>query len=80
MAIFSDPLPQLEQDFEIASNEYENLNAAMKQDLPRFMALATSFIDPLFHSYYYMQYVRSHHTASSFLMNPPRIKGLISFT
>ena len=48
---------QLEQDFEIASNEYENVNAAMKQDLPRFMTLATRFIDPLFHSFYYMQYV-----------------------
>ncbi|KAI9512302.1 BAR-domain-containing protein [Russula earlei] len=46
---------KLEQDFEIASNEYENLNAAMKQDLPRFMTLSTRFIDPLFHSFYYMQ-------------------------
>jgi amphiphysin len=51
---------QLEQDFEIASNEYENVNAAMKQDLPRFMTLATRFIDPLFHSFYYMQYVQIH--------------------
>ncbi len=50
----------MEQDFEIASTDYENLNAAMKQDLPRFMMLATRFIDPLFHSFYYMQYVRSH--------------------
>ncbi|KAI0252672.1 hypothetical protein BJV78DRAFT_1200291 [Lactifluus subvellereus] len=48
-------LYKLEQDFEIASNEFENINAAMKQDLPRFMTLATRFIDPLFHSYYYMQ-------------------------
>jgi len=48
-------LYKLEQDFEIASNDYENLNAAMKQDLPRFMMLATRFIDPLFHSFYYMQ-------------------------
>jgi len=57
VAIVRDPLPQLEQDFEIATNEYENLNAAMKQDIPRFMTLATRFIDPLFHSFYYMQYV-----------------------
>jgi amphiphysin len=49
---------QLEQDFEIASNEYENINAAMKQDLPRFMMLTTRFINPLFHSFFYMQYVR----------------------
>ncbi|KAH8992078.1 BAR-domain-containing protein [Lactarius akahatsu] len=48
-------LYKLEQDFEIATNEYENVNAAMKQDLPRFMTLATRFIDPLFHSFYYMQ-------------------------
>ncbi|KAN0138495.1 BAR domain containing protein [Lactarius tabidus] len=48
-------LYKLEQDFEIASSEYENVNAAMKQDLPRFMTLATRFIDPLFHSFYYMQ-------------------------
>lgn len=48
-------LYKLEQDFENASTDYENLNAAMKQDLPRFMMLATRFIDPLFHSFYYMQ-------------------------
>jgi amphiphysin len=52
---------QLEQDFEIASNEYENINAAIKQDLPRFMMLTTRFINPLFHSFFYMQYVRLYH-------------------
>ncbi|KAN0100940.1 hypothetical protein V8E55_000924 [Tylopilus felleus] len=46
---------KLEQDFEIATNEYDYINNALKQDLPRFMQLATHFIDPLFHSYYYMQ-------------------------
>jgi len=46
---------KLEQDYEAASSDYDNLNNAMKQDLPRFMTLATRFIDPLFHSYYYMQ-------------------------
>ncbi|TFY79826.1 hypothetical protein EWM64_g4182, partial [Hericium alpestre] len=46
---------KLEQDFEAASNEYEYINNAMKQDLPRFMTLATRFIDPLFHSFFYMQ-------------------------
>ncbi|KAI0247307.1 hypothetical protein BJV78DRAFT_1285673 [Lactifluus subvellereus] len=37
---------QLEQDFEIALTKSENINAAMKQDLPRFMTFATrsSFI------------------------------------
>jgi len=46
---------KLEQDFEIATNEYDYINTAMKQDLPRFMVLATRFIDPLFHSFFYMQ-------------------------
>ncbi|KAF8550314.1 BAR-domain-containing protein [Imleria badia] len=46
---------KLEQDFEIATNEYDYINNALKQDLPRFMQLATQFIDPLFHSFYYMQ-------------------------
>ncbi|KAJ7596831.1 hypothetical protein C8J56DRAFT_850516 [Mycena floridula] len=46
---------KLEQDFEVATNEYEYINTALKQDLPRFMTLATQFIDPLFHSFFYMQ-------------------------
>ncbi|OAX43633.1 BAR-domain-containing protein [Rhizopogon vinicolor AM-OR11-026] len=46
---------KLEQDFEIATNEYDYINNALKTDLPRFMQLATNFIDPLFHSFYYMQ-------------------------
>ncbi|ETW87661.1 hypothetical protein HETIRDRAFT_424381 [Heterobasidion irregulare TC 32-1] len=46
---------KLEQDFEVASNEYDYINTAMKQDMPRFMVLATRFIDPLFHSFFYMQ-------------------------
>jgi hypothetical protein len=70
---------QLEQDFEIATNEYENLNTAMKQDLPRFMMLATRFINPLFHSFYYMQYVRIQLSLPSSPMTPS-IKGLISTT
>lgn len=52
---------QLEQDFEIASNEYETINAQMKQDLPRFMMLTSRFINPLFHSFFYMQYVLLYH-------------------
>ncbi|KAF9454932.1 BAR-domain-containing protein [Macrolepiota fuliginosa MF-IS2] len=46
---------KLEQDFEIATNEYEYINTALKQDMPRFMQLATQFIDPLFNSLFYMQ-------------------------
>jgi len=46
---------KLEQDFELATNEYDYINNAMKTDLPRFMAMATQFVDPLFHSFFYMQ-------------------------
>lgn len=46
---------KLEQDFEQATNEYEMFNNALKTDMPRFMQLAAQFIDPLFHSFYYMQ-------------------------
>jgi len=46
---------KLEQDFEVASNDYETINTAMKTEMPRFFAQATQFIDPLFHSFYYMQ-------------------------
>ncbi|KAI5120227.1 hypothetical protein M0805_000041 [Coniferiporia weirii] len=46
---------KLEQDFEVATNEYEYINTAMKQDLPRFFVLSTQFIDPLYNSFYYMQ-------------------------
>ncbi|KAG5646869.1 hypothetical protein DXG03_001945 [Asterophora parasitica] len=46
---------KLEQDFEQATNEYEYINTALKQDLPRFMQLSSQFIDPLFNSFFYMQ-------------------------
>ncbi|KAF7310468.1 Bar adaptor protein [Mycena chlorophos] len=46
---------KLEQDFELATNEYDYLNTALKTDLPHFMTLSTQFIDPLFSSFYYMQ-------------------------
>jgi amphiphysin len=39
----------------MATNEYDYINTALKQDLPRFMTLSTQFIDPLFHSFFYMQ-------------------------
>lgn len=40
----------------------------MKQDMPRFMVLATRFIDPLFHSFFYMQCVLS--SCPSFVPRP----------
>ncbi|KZT58527.1 BAR-domain-containing protein [Calocera cornea HHB12733] len=46
---------KLEQDFEVASNEFEFHNTTLKTELPQFMVMATRFIDPLFHSFYYMQ-------------------------
>lgn len=46
---------KLEQDFEIATNEFDYINSAMKQDLPRFLLLASRFIEPLYHSFFYMQ-------------------------
>jgi amphiphysin len=48
---------QVEQDFELAAGEYEHYNNLLKQELPHFLQLGTKFIDPLFHSFYYMQYV-----------------------
>ena len=46
---------RIEQDFEIASADYEQHNTALKTELPQFFALATAFITPLFESFYYMQ-------------------------
>jgi len=46
---------KLEQDFEMATQDYEFINTALKQDLPQFLVLTTQFIDPLFKSFFYMQ-------------------------
>ena len=46
---------KVEQDFEMASQDYESHNSALKEELPRFFQLATAFITPLFQSFYYMQ-------------------------
>ncbi|RSH87256.1 hypothetical protein EHS25_003165 [Saitozyma podzolica] len=45
----------VEQDFELAAGEYEHHNNLLKTELPTFLQMATRFIDPLFHSFYYMQ-------------------------
>ena len=39
----------------MATNEYDYINSTMKSELPRFMVMATQFIDPLSHSFFYMQ-------------------------
>ncbi|KAM5542259.1 hypothetical protein V8D89_004132 [Ganoderma adspersum] len=41
---------KLEQDFEIASNEYDYINSAMKSELSRFIVQAMQFVDALFHT------------------------------
>ncbi|ORX35804.1 hypothetical protein BD324DRAFT_631775 [Kockovaella imperatae] len=46
---------KVEQDFELASGEYEHYNNMLKTELPAFIEMATRFIDPLYHSFYYMQ-------------------------
>jgi amphiphysin len=45
----------VEQDFDIASQEYEYYNDLLKTEMPEFLKMASRFIDPLFHSFYYMQ-------------------------
>lgn len=44
-----------EESFELASGEYEHFNNLLKTEMPAFLAMGTRFIDPLFHSFYYMQ-------------------------
>ncbi|KAH9820588.1 hypothetical protein DFH28DRAFT_629898 [Melampsora americana] len=46
---------KLEQDYEAALTEYEHYNNLLKTDIPRFLELATSFVSPLFYSFFYMQ-------------------------
>lgn len=50
-------LYNLEQDFEAATADYEYYNNAMKEELPIFFEKVKALINPLFHSFYYMQYV-----------------------
>ena len=50
---------QVEQDYDLASGEYEHYNNLLKGELPTFLEMASRFIDPLFHSFYYMQSVSS---------------------
>lgn len=46
---------KVEQDYETAAADYDQLNGLMKEELPRFFEMATRFMTPLFHSFYYMQ-------------------------
>ncbi|KAF7367395.1 Bar adaptor protein [Mycena sanguinolenta] len=67
---------KLEQDFELATNEYDFLNNALKTDLPRFMTLSTQFIDPpllvlLLHAVrsFAFRHPRSRSTVPKFRLN-----------
>ncbi|KAJ1027306.1 hypothetical protein NDA18_003315 [Ustilago nuda] len=46
---------KVEQEYEAAAADYEYYNNALKEELPRFFELASKFMTPLFHSFYYMQ-------------------------
>ncbi|CBQ71967.1 related to RVS167-BAR adaptor protein [Sporisorium reilianum SRZ2] len=46
---------KVEQEYETAAADYEYYNNALKEELPRFFELASAFMTPLFHSFYYMQ-------------------------
>jgi amphiphysin len=50
-----------EQEYEAALQDYEHYNNLLKTEIPRFLQLTTSFISPLFHSFFYMQYVTISH-------------------
>lgn len=46
---------KLEQEFEAVSADYEYFNNALKEELPVFFEKVKALINPLFHSFYYMQ-------------------------
>ncbi|KAK9369207.1 BAR domain-containing protein [Lipomyces kononenkoae] len=48
-------LYKVENDVELATQEYNYYNDLLKDDLPRLFELETEFIKPLFQSFYYMQ-------------------------
>lgn len=62
MAKISDRSPQeqkhyykAEEDFQSAESDYQHFNETLKKELPRFFELAADFMNPLFHSFYFMQ-------------------------
>jgi len=46
---------KLEQDLEVATQEYEHYNTALKNEVPHFLALTTAFIAPLFQTFYFVK-------------------------
>ncbi|KAK9322848.1 hypothetical protein V1517DRAFT_352690 [Lipomyces orientalis] len=48
-------LYKVENDVEVATQEYNYYNDLLKEDLPKLFQLESEFIKPLFQSFYYMQ-------------------------
>ncbi|GAA5883789.1 hypothetical protein JCM16303_002373 [Sporobolomyces ruberrimus] len=44
-----------EQDLELATQEYEHYNNMLKTEIPRFIALSSTFISPVFQTFYYIE-------------------------
>ncbi|GAA5944260.1 BAR and SH3 domain-containing protein [Sporobolomyces koalae] len=44
-----------EQDLELATQEYEHYNNMLKSEIPRFIALSSTFISPIFQTFYYIE-------------------------
>ncbi|KAK4052468.1 BAR adaptor protein Hob1 [Microbotryomycetes sp. JL201] len=46
---------KLEQDLEMATQEYEFYNNALKSEIPHFLQLTTAFITPIFQTFYFIK-------------------------
>ncbi|KAK4057001.1 BAR adaptor protein Hob1 [Microbotryomycetes sp. JL221] len=46
---------KLEQDLEMATQEYEFYNNALKTEIPHFLQLTTAFITPIFQTFYFIK-------------------------
>ncbi|GAA5897652.1 amphiphysin [Sporobolomyces salmoneus] len=44
-----------EQDLELATQEYEHYNNMLKTEIPRFIQLSSTFITPVFQTFYYIE-------------------------
>ncbi|GAA6060837.1 hypothetical protein JCM10212_005255 [Sporobolomyces blumeae] len=44
-----------EQDLELATQEYEHYNNMLKSEIPRFIALSSTFISPIFQTFYFIE-------------------------
>ncbi|GAA5961939.1 hypothetical protein JCM8115_001617 [Rhodotorula mucilaginosa] len=44
-----------EQELELATQEYEHYNGMLKAEIPQFLALSSSFIAPIFQTFYFIE-------------------------